>query len=168
MHRIVFVVILTCISFSAFSQKVAVIDETAVLNDLPEAKKIEAEIKELIRSWSDTAAAYEKLITARKEALKNATATLSPEARRNAVDTISRMQQMLSTYTLSKQDAANGELVQERARRYAPILERYKVAVREVARREKIDIVIAKLKTAHIGTATIEISDKVKNILMNN
>lgn len=165
MYRIVFVIILSCLSFSAFAQKVAVIDESAVLNDLPEAKKIESELKELIKRWSDTATAYGKIIQERRDILKQQTTSMTPTERRNAIDTIGWMEQMLSKYTVAKQDPKTGELAQERRKRYGPTLEHYKAAINSVARSEKIDIVMNRTNGIYIGTATMDISDKVKKIM---
>lgn len=152
---------LACASTVSAQQKVGIVDEAFVLNDLPETKKVEAEIKALIGRWADTAKQYSKLIDDRRNALVQKTAKMSSAERRAAIDTIGKMQQMLSQYTTSKQQNG-GELTKERANRYAPILSKYKEALTTIAKREKIDIIINKTGLIYQSPAVVDISPLVK------
>lgn len=146
---------------SAFAQKVAVVDETMILNSLSESKQVEAELKALIGRWADTAAMYTKLITERTERFKNTSKSMSNAARKVELDTISMMQRSLSNYAISKQQTNVGELAQERARRYGPIMQKYRAAVAKVAKRDGYDIVMNRLAYYFISGATPDISEKV-------
>jgi Skp family chaperone for outer membrane proteins len=143
-------------------QKVGIIDEGVVLNDLPETQKVEAEIKALIGNWADTAAAYSKLIADRRDNLRAKTASMTSEQRRAEVDTISRMNQMLSQYTIDRQSNSTGELAKVRAEKYGPILKKYREAINTVAKREKIDIVMVKGKIVYLSPSAVDISPLVK------
>lgn len=165
MKRIGIVLFLVLCAGTAFGQKVAVVDEAAVLNSLPESKKIEADLQALIQSWADTAAAYTKLITDRTEKFKQNSDKMTNAQRKIELDTIAMMQTSLNKYAIAKQQKDVGELAQERTKRYGPILEKYKAAVANVAKREGYDIVVNKISYYYISATTPDLSEKVKKEL---
>ncbi len=160
MKRICVLFLVLCAG-TAFGQKVAVVDEAMVLNSLAESKKIEGELQALIQRWADTAAAYTKLITDRTENFKENSAKMSNAARKIELDTISMMQTSLNKYAIAKQQKDVGELAQERTKRYAPVLAKYKAAVAKVAKREGYDVVMNRLAYYYISGTTPDISEKV-------
>jgi|CXWL01.1.fsa_nt_gi Skp family chaperone for outer membrane proteins len=165
MKRISVLMFLALCAGSALAQKVAVVDESAVLNSLPESKKIEGELQALIQSWADTSAAYTKLITDRTERFKQNSSTLTNAQRKVELDTINFMQRSLNDYALSKQANNVGELARERVKRYGPIIEKYRAAVAKVAKREGYDIVVNKISYYYISASTNDLSEKLKKEL---
>ena len=165
MKRIGVLVFLVLCAGSALAQKVAVVDEAAVLNSLSESKKIESDLQALIQSWADTAAAYTKLITDRTEKFKHNSDKMTNAQRKVELDTIGMMQASLNKYAIAKQQKDVGELARERAKRYGPILEKYKVAVAKVAKREGYDIVVNKISYYYISATTPDLSERVKKEL---
>jgi outer membrane protein len=163
MKRIlVLLCMLACASGVSAQQKVGIVDEGFVLNDLPEAQKVEAEIKTLIGRWADTAAAYSKLINERGSNLRAKTASMTSDQRRAEVDTISKMHQMLNQYTIERQSNSTGVLAKVRAEKYGPILKRYREAINAVAKREKIDVVMIKGAVVYQSPSAVDISPLVK------
>jgi len=165
MKRIGVVLFLVLCAGSALAQKVAVVDEPEILNSLPESKKIETELKALIQSWADTAAAYTKLITDRTDKFRENSAKMTNAQRKVELDTISMMQKSLNQYAIAKQQKDVGELAQERAKRYGPVMQKYRAAVAKVAKNEGYDIVVNKISYYYISPATTDLSEKVKKEL---
>lgn len=159
---LVLLFLLSCACTATAQQRVGIVDEGFVLNDLPETKKVEAEIKTLIGKWADTAAAYSKLITERGSNLRAKTASMTSDQRRAEVDTISRMHQLLNQYTIERQNNSTGVLAKVRAEKFGPILKKYREAVNAVAKREKIDVVMIKGAVVYQSPSAIDISPLVK------
>jgi Skp family chaperone for outer membrane proteins len=155
------VLLLVLLAGNSFGQKVAVVDESSILNSLAESKKVEGELQALIQSWADTAAAYTKLITDRTEKFKETSKNMTNAQRKVELDTISMMQASLNKYAIAKQQRNVGELAQEREKRYAPILAKYRAAVAKVAKRDGYDIVMNRLAYYYISGTTPDISEKV-------
>jgi Skp family chaperone for outer membrane proteins len=139
------IVLLTVLAtLSHAQQKIAVVDETIIMKEYKGIIKADSELKVLATRWNDTATAYEKMLKQKADDFRARSASMKTTERQPLMDTIAAMQQALAGYRSNKAQQPNGEYWKERAKRYDPLIAKYKQAVALVAKRENIDLVFNK------------------------
>jgi Skp family chaperone for outer membrane proteins len=116
-------------------------------------------MKAMAARWNDTATAYEKMMKQKADDFRTRSASMKAAERQAILDTLGGMQQALTNYRNSKTQQPNGEFWKERDKRLKPLIDKYKEAVANVAKREKIELVFNKGGVSY--TVVPDITDKV-------
>jgi Skp family chaperone for outer membrane proteins len=148
------------------AQRIAYVDQNIALKDAAELKKAEAELKKVVQSWRDTLGMLQKNYDALYATFRKDSASLSADDRRKRATELINMQLQAKQYERLKINNVNGgDYVAQRNLLLEPLRKRFREVVAEVAKSEKIDIVLSKEKIIATPDAidlTVKVAQKMK------
>jgi Skp family chaperone for outer membrane proteins len=150
----------------AQSTRIAIVNEQEVLKEYSLAKEIQAKMEAIVKGWQDTITILQDSVRKMQEAY-NASFDATPyEVRKEQIAKIRELQDHIDAYGYERGNTYDGGLfAKTKDQMYAPVIEKYKKVVAEVARKEKIDIVYAQanlLMTDNVEDITKQVIEALK------
>ncbi len=163
MIRNLIIVIVLLLTSSGYGQRLAYVDTHKILNSIPEYKQSKLEISRLSIKWEDEIAALFASVSEQKNQLEVEKVLLTPEMiseREKAIkalDDSARIKQI-------KYFGPEGLLVKKREEMVSPIQALIAGAIKEIARKKKLDFVFDKGSSLSVVYAN-ESNDITSDIL---
>ena len=163
MIRNLFIVIVLLLTSSGYGQRLAYVDTHKILNSIPEYKQSKLEISRLSIKWEDEIAALFASVSEQKNQLEVEKVLLTPEMiseREKAIkalDDSARIKQI-------KYFGPEGLLFKKREEMVSPIQALIAGAIKEIARKKKLDFVFDKGSSLSVVYAN-ESNDITSDIL---
>jgi outer membrane protein len=163
MRRIYFLLALVSMTFSGLAQRLGYVDTQAILNAIPEYKQAQAEVERLSTRWEGEVASLFEDASALQAQLEAESVLLTAEmiAERNAniqnTRDTARARQM-------RYFSPDGELFKKREELVAPVQALVAGAIKEVARKKKLDFVFDKGSSVSVVYAN-ESNDITSDVL---
>ena len=163
MIRNLIIVIVLLLTSSGYGQRLAYVDTHKILNSIPEYKQSKLEISRLSIKWEDEIAALFASVSEQKNQLEVEKVLLTPEMiseREKAIkalDDSARIKQI-------KYFGPEGLLFQKREEMVSPIQALIAGAIKEIARKKKLDFVFDKGSSLSVVYAN-ESNDITSDIL---
>lgn len=153
--------LLSFVALSFAQQRVAYVDQNAAIKDAAELKKAEAELKKIVQSWRDTLSMLQKNYDAKYADYRKDSASLTPDSLRKRATELVNMQAQSKQYERLKiNNTTGGDYIAHRNRLVEPLQKKFREAVAEVAKSEKINIVLPMNKII-ATTEAIDLTQKV-------
>lgn len=128
------------------SVSVGIVDLEAIYQGLPEARKADAELKGLQKTYTDSLESMQKSFYAKLEVYQKQKAMMPAEQQKKEEESLGMMQNEIQTFRTRIQD----ELVKKSEEVTKPILDKILTAINSVAKEEKINVVLEKGKTGTV------------------
>lgn len=144
--------------------KVGIVDVETILKEMPEAIEADKKIKDTGKKWQDTLQNMQKDLQSKVEAYQKQQAMMSADQKAKEEDQLRAQQNILVQYNDDK-FGQQGELNRLREQLLQPIREKVKKAIDDVAKDEKITIVLDKVQTLFADPKldiTYRVLDKMK------
>jgi len=133
---------ITCVSVQA-QTKVAVVDFVKIAEQLPEAVEFDKKIKDLQVKYNDTIAQRQQALTIKQQELQKQAAMMTDEMKQQKSAELQSEYYEIQRYSQEKL-GAQGELVRLNADFMVPLREKIVAAIKDVAKKEKINLVLEK------------------------
>ncbi len=148
MRKSIFALTLILFFTSAvFSQQAAIrigyVDSGVILQQLPEAQKIQKELDNLLQKYQSELDKMVKTYQSKIDEYQKKEAMLNPQAKESMQREIMELEQKIYEYRNQKL-GPQGEFEQEREKRLKPLRDKIIDAIEEVAREEKLNFVFDK------------------------
>jgi Skp family chaperone for outer membrane proteins len=143
------------------AQRIAYVDQAVAIKEAAGLKHAEAELKKIVAGWRDTLALLKKNYETQYAAFRKDSSSLTPETMRNRASELYNLQLQASQYErLKVNNVTGGDYIAQRNRLIEPLVKQFKEVVAQVAKSEKIDIVVLKEKLVYM-TDAVDLTDKV-------
>ncbi len=136
--------------------RVAVVEVETVLKELPEAIEADKNIKEIGQKWQDTLLGMRTDLQTKFEQYQKQKAMMPADQQQKEEQTLQAQQMQLLQYQEEK-FGQQGQLNSLREKLLAPIREKVKTAIENVAKKEKFQVVVDKLMVLY-SESTIDIT----------
>lgn len=153
-----FLLLILCSSHSS-AQRIGVVDQNSAIKDAAAMKKAESELKRIVESWRDTLKILQKNFDAKYAEFRKDSATLAPDVRKNRTSELVNMQLQAKQYERLKL-TNGGDFVSHRNKLLEPLVKQFREVVAEIAKSEKVDMVLSKDKVIDAPEA-IDLTAKV-------
>ena len=143
MKRFVYVLFAFLLGWGASAQRYGVVDSDYILKQLPEYAQAQEQLNRFSEQWAGEVSALQSELQSLKDALAAERILLSPaklEAREQSLAT--KNEELLALQ--QKYFGPSGELFTKRAQLIQPLQDKVFNAIREVAQRRKLDLVLDK------------------------
>jgi outer membrane protein len=143
------VMVMLVASFSAGqSLKIAYVNSEKILLELPEAQQVKKELETSVKGWQDELEKMGKELQDGIDDFQKKEALLAPEAKAAKQKSLQDLQQRAREFQYQKFDQREGEVVQMRAKKFAPIQDRVMKAIEQIAKEDGFNYVFDKLEAA--------------------
>lgn len=143
MNRFVYLLFALFIGLGVHAQRYGVVDSDYILEQLPEFAQAQEQLNRFSEQWAGEVSALQSELQSLKDALSAERILLSPaklEAREQSIAT--KQEALLALQ--QKYFGPNGELFTKRAQLIQPLQDKVFNAIREVAQKRKLDLVLDK------------------------
>ena len=144
-----------------YAQRIAYVDQNLAIKDAAILKKADAEMDKIVKGWRDTLGLLQKNYDVLYASFKKDSGSLSADSLRKRKTELINIQLQAKQYERLKLNNVNGgDYAAHRKRLLEPVGKRFREAVAEVAKSEKIDIVLTKDKII-VTSDAIDLTEKV-------
>ncbi|HAB32450.1 MAG TPA: hypothetical protein DCL07_00350 [Cryomorphaceae bacterium] len=163
MNRIYLLLALFAFSFSGVAQRLGYVDTQAILNAIPEYKQAQAEIQRLSQKWEGEVASLFEDASALQAQLDAEAVLLTPEMIAERNTTIQNTRDTARSRQM-RYFSPDGTLFLKREEMVAPVQALVAGAIKEVARKKKLDFVFDKGSSVSVVYAN-ESNDITQDVL---
>jgi outer membrane protein len=129
---------------TAQETRIAIVNEQEVLKEYKYAKEVQAKMEAMVKGWQDTIMLLQDSVRKMQEVYNAAFDATPPDVRKEKIAVIRDLQDYIDAYGFERGNALDGGLfVKAKDELYAPVIEKFKKVVAEVAKKEEIDLVYA-------------------------
>lgn len=161
--------LLAVFAVSAFSQttlKIGIVDYQQIVQQMPETDKADKELAKLQQTYRDSLLAMQQEFITRGQQYEKESSMMTAEQKQAEEDALRALQQQIQIFQEEKFGMA-GELAQKREQLLQPIIDKIEGVIAEVAKQEKINIVLDKTSQAVVYSEdkfdiTFTVLDKLK------
>ncbi len=139
--------------------KLGIVDAETILKEMPEFQEADKKVREIGQKWSDTLQILREDLKKKFEAYQKQSSMMAADQKQKEEESLQAMNMQMMQFQEEK-FGQNGELDKMRMKLLEPIREKARKAIEEVAKEEKITLVVDKL-TAVYSDAKIDITFKV-------
>ena len=139
--------------------KLGIVDAETILKEMPEFQAADKEVREVGQKWSDTLSILREDLKKKFETYQKQSAMMTPDQKAKEEESLQAMNMQMMQFQEEK-FGQNGALDKLRVKLLEPIREKARKAIEDVAKEEKITLVVDKL-TAVYSDAKIDITFKV-------
>ena len=139
--------------------KLGIVDAETILKEMPEFQAADKEVREVGQKWSDTLSILREDLKKKFETYQKQSAMMAPDQKAKEEESLQAMNMQMMQFQEEK-FGQNGALDKLRVKLLEPIREKARKAIEDVAKEEKITLVVDKL-TAVYSDAKIDITFKV-------
>ena len=158
---ITFFLVVGITASKAQDARIAVVNEQEVLKEYKFAKEVQAQMEAIVKGWQDTIVLLRDSARKMQEAYNAAFETTPFEERKVKIAAIRELEDYIDAYGYERGNAYDGGLfVKTKDKMYAPVIEKFKKVVAEVAKKENVDIVYAEANLMVTGEVT-DLTQKV-------
>ena len=161
--KYVFFVAVLCIVIPhrSHAQRVAYVDQVVAIQNAADFKRAEEELKKIVQRWRDTLGMLQASYDSKYAMFRRDSARLGPDSLRIRVSELVNIQSQAGQYDRLKiNNVTGGDYAAHRTRLLEPLRRHFREAVAEVARQEKIDIVLTQDKII-LTPDLIDLTEKV-------
>ncbi len=165
MKKIVLIIaLILMLNAKSFSQapaqiKLGVVDSETILKELPEFQEADKKMKATGQKWQDTLLAMREDLKKKFEQYQKQKSMMATDKQQKEEESLQAINQQMMMYQEEK-FGQQGELAKLREKLLEPIREKARKAIEEIAKEEKITLVLDKL-TAVYADPKIELTFKV-------
>ncbi len=153
---------------SLFSQqapvKLGIVDAETILKGMPEFDIADKKVREIGQKWSDTLAVLREDLKKKFEVYQKQAPMMPADQKQKEEESLQAMNAQMMQFQEEK-FGQNGELDKMRLKLLEPIREKARKAIEEVAKEEKITLVVDKLTAVYSDSKidiTFKVLDKIK------
>lgn len=140
----IFILAFLTLSSSSFSQlKVGIVDTETIIKEMPEAKKADNDLKALGKKYQDTLLTMQNQLQERLQQYQKQKGMMPADKQQAEEEALQALQMQMYQYNDEKFGNA-GELTVLREKYLEPIRQKIRVAIDNVAKTEKINLVLDK------------------------
>ncbi len=139
--------------------KLGIVDAETILKEMPEFQAADKQVREVGQKWSDTLNILREDLKKKFEVYQKQSSMMAPDQKAKEEESLQAMNMQMMQFQEEK-FGQNGALDKLRVKLLEPIREKARKAIEEVAKEEKITLVVDKL-TAVYSDAKIDITFKV-------
>jgi Skp family chaperone for outer membrane proteins len=158
---ITFFLVVGITAIKAQDTRIAIVNEQEVLKEYKYAKEVQAQMEAIVKGWQDTIILLRDSARKMQEAYNAAFDSTPFEERKVKIAVIRELEDYIDAYGYERGNAYDGGLfVKTKDKLYAPVIEKFKQIVAQVAKKEKVDIVYAEANLMVTGEVT-DLTQKV-------
>ena len=162
-RRILFLLFALGLSVSGWAQRLGYVDTQAILNAIPEYKQAQAEIERLSKRWEGEVASLFEDASALQAQLDAESVLLTPDMIAERTANIQNTRDTARARQM-RYFSSEGQLFQKREELVAPVQALVAGAIKEVARKKKLDFVFDKGSSVSVVYAN-ESNDITQDVL---
>ncbi len=140
---ILFVAFNVAFSQTTVTLKVGVVDSEIILSQLPEYKKAQEQLSNIVKTWQDELDSLSMLYQEKMENYRKQEAIMSEDAKLKGQQEIIKLEQDILNYR-QKRFGQQGDLAQKQEELLNPIKQNIIKAIEKVAKEEKVTLVLDK------------------------
>jgi outer membrane protein len=129
---------------AAQAPRIGYVNSDIILRDLPEAKKAQEELEQVVKGWQDELQRMSQELQKGLEEYQQKQALYNPEKKQQEEARLTGLQQRVRDYQLQKFDSRQGEIVELQEKKLGPVKKTILEAIEAVAKEDGFSFVFDK------------------------